>query len=623
MFELAKSEFYRYQKWACLWALVVLGVFLFSLRYQPFLYPDQAKSALNNLLMLGGSFMFGALQIVLHRRKNHWTFLIHRPLPSSGICNAILLAGAAVILIAVGAPWLVMVAGTDVFGSSLVEFRHYSYIVYLCLTALMSYQLGVLIVLNASRGIVLLVGLLVLVLAPKADSHLAQFAPVIVFNGMLYYLNKLSFKPDLSTYLRGPIAQSLLAVPMSFNLVYLLILSTVVFYHGPKWALGTHPDTNPVDGSLSYTYSLNKDELVYYTLENAKVFAPDLANSIRLQADESNYHWIAASVRSHPRSHQLHLDDTSYQLVDEKNNINYQFSHKHMVLLGKHALTGEPAGVIGQDGFYRSLSEFKQNKESAVFDRVPYLIENRYAAFGNTLLSINFEDQSVSERFRLRDNEYLQNMPYYMREGGFISLFTNQRIILFDSQRFAYEYETLAPNFAFDLPDTIELTNILGFELADGFAFIIKDKGHYSGVGAKTHLIHVDYAQNETLVASREYTVNRHPNWIEEIDYMLSPLLYVMRAEIMNALDEALAIPSDTSEMTVNLQAVIVHVISLILLIILGRKHELNKAQWATWIVLVSSLSFPALLSFVLLHPFKGVYFKKPQRLLSAKPQAV
>ena len=56
MFELGKSEFIRYQKWAILVCVILLGTFGFISKIKPFLDPVSEQTALIYLLYIGGSF---------------------------------------------------------------------------------------------------------------------------------------------------------------------------------------------------------------------------------------------------------------------------------------------------------------------------------------------------------------------------------------------------------------------------------------------------------------------------------------------------------------------------------------------------------------------------------------
>ena len=83
MFELYKAEFARYRIWALCGIVVVLGFYGFLQKLKPFLEADMLQITTMNIGLVGGSFAFGIVQMILHKRINHWTYLIHRPARSS------------------------------------------------------------------------------------------------------------------------------------------------------------------------------------------------------------------------------------------------------------------------------------------------------------------------------------------------------------------------------------------------------------------------------------------------------------------------------------------------------------------------------------------------------------
>jgi hypothetical protein len=623
MFELAKNEFSRYQKWALLWAIVLICGFVFSMKFRPLLAPSMVMSAFNHLLLLGGSFLFGAGQMLLHRRKNHWTFLIHRPIAPLAIFSALFMAGALVVFIAVGLPWLLTIAGLDLFGKGVVDARHYSYAFYLFFAALFAYQIGILVMLNASKGAITLVMIIVVILAPNATTHIGQFGPAILFNIVLFYLNSQSFKPDLSTYLRKPLSQILIAVPMSFVMVFVLQMSTMVYYHVPKYMTSSHPDDNPQEGSLRYIYSLKRPDYAKYVLNDANIKDPALAQSIQQQWELADQAWFSAGATNFPHQQQLHVYDTSYAISDEDGIANWQFSHKHMALVGHNATTGEFVGVIGKSGFSATLEDFQEAGDAAMFASVPFIVFTNFLIFEDKIMTVNFDEKRLLTRFELPEGEKFVDSPGNNFGGKTVSVLTNKRLMVFDAQIFNYEYAELLPNFAVELPVTAgSIAGLLGSELADGFAFLLLDSGNYGREGEAAYVMHVDYLGNSTLVSSRKFDVKSHPAWIEQFNYMVSPVLFIARGAILTSIDPNARLPVNTEGVSVQVEAIVLHIMSLILLLLIGRKHNLNKMQWATWIVMVAVMSLPAVISFVLLHPFKGVYFKRRQKkALSLKSQ--
>ena len=116
---------------------------------------------------------------------------------------------------------------------------------FLLFCALTAYLVGSLTALNPSKGSILLAVILIWLMDTTPPNDIAQFAPMIIAIAVMLALNIISFKPDLSTYLHKPWAITLMVLPMTLALTFGLAMSTTVFYHVPKFIMGTHPDNNP------------------------------------------------------------------------------------------------------------------------------------------------------------------------------------------------------------------------------------------------------------------------------------------------------------------------------------------------------------------------------------------
>ena len=90
MLQLFKSEFLRYRNWALGFSLIHLSYWAFintvspNLQISPRLMALNQQSTLTAVVTIGIGFLFGALQMGLHKRVNHWTYL--NP-PASGPGN--------------------------------------------------------------------------------------------------------------------------------------------------------------------------------------------------------------------------------------------------------------------------------------------------------------------------------------------------------------------------------------------------------------------------------------------------------------------------------------------------------------------------------------------------------
>ena len=69
----------------------------------------------------------------------------------------------------------------------------------------------------------------------------------------------------------------------------------------------------------------------------------------------------------------------------------------------------------------------------------------------------------------------------------------------------------------------------------------------------------------------------------------------------------------------VNLSAGVIHLISIALLFWLFKFHQLTTSQRVVWLILVVALSLPAVISFLLMNPFKGVYSTSENKKLNVR----
>lgn len=619
MFELAKSEFFRYQKWALLLVIVLLAVFGFISKLKPLLEANMAQSALVNMTFFSLCLFFGLLQMALYKRANQWTYLIHRPISPAKIYCALCAAGILLIVIALGSPWLISILGLDVFTHTVVESRHYLHIVFLLLTCIVCYLIGSLIVLNASYGIAGLLVMLVIVLAPTAKNTLVQFLPVLVILAGLFYLNIKSFKPDLSQYLTQPLSLVLLAVPLSFAMLFCLTMAgTMTFYHIPKFIVGTHPDNNPTKGTYRYLWTYDEADTPEYILQNTDT---SLAKNMIQQAKLAEINWVDVEPWTFPRKGQLYVDDYQYALSHKQTHSNWQFSHSDMVLVGISSTTGKPLGILGKNGFVDNLALVTDNDR---FSEVPFLLGDKHLMTRSVIYQVNFTEKLLSEEFALDNNEYFIGTPD--KHKDFIALSTNKNVLLFDPIAFQDEYQQSVPDYVIPHPVPVKnLYALRAFQLADGYLLTYFGPDHFGFERSGAQAFYAKLSGEITYVGGREFTLQSHPEWIRNAMYMLSPVLWGAQNVMFNTIEPSKSHIYSLSEIrqidfpeNVIKLAIILHILSILGAIVMCRRHRLKSPQVATWISLCAFLSLPALAACVLLNPLRPVK-KSPSAALQVK----
>ncbi|MGS2721548.1 hypothetical protein [Paraglaciecola aestuariivivens] len=608
MFELAKSEFVRYQKWALLIVIMLLALLGFISKIKPLLEANGAQTALVNMAFLTGSLFFGIFQMALYKRANQWTYLIHRPISPAKIFCALSGAGILLLVCALGLPWLISMSGLDMLTNTVVESRHYLHLVFLLLTCIMCYLIGTLIVLNASYGVAGLLIMLVIVMAPIAKNTLVQFLPVLTIIAGLFYLNLKSFKPDLSQYLTQPFSLVLLAVPLSFAMLFCLTMAgTMAFYHIPKFIAGTHPDSNRVEGTYRYLWNYDEADTPEYILQNTDTA---LAQNMIQQAKLAEVNWVDIEPWTFPRKGQLYVDDYQYALSHKQTNSIWQFSHSEMVLQGISSATGKPVGILGQNGFVDNLSLVTDKDR---FSEVPFLLGEKHLMTRTVIYQVNFKEKLLSEKFRLTDNERFIGIPRINK--NFISIATNKHLLLFDPRAYQDEYQQTAPDYTVPHPVPVKnLTSLRVFQLADGYLFTYFGPDHFGFDRPGAQAFYARLSGEIDYVGGREFTEFAHPAWIRSALYVVSPVLWGAQNVMFNIIEPSkiqIYSLSEIRQMQFPKQvislAVLLHVISLLGAIIICRRHRLPPAQVATWVSLCGFLSLPALAACLLLNPWRPV----------------
>jgi hypothetical protein len=605
MFQLFKSEFLRYRTWSFLAAAVFLAVFVFVARIKPFLAPEAAQNALTNMVLIGGSIGFGLLQFLLHKRQNHWTYLVHRPVQTHKIYLALMAAGLAALAIAVCLPFLVMIAGIDGATATVVDLRHYAFILDIYLLCVIGYLVGSLAALNASKGAILLAIVLVALMVPEPSTNLAQFLPKITVIAGLVALGFHSFKPDLSRHITKPWAIAVMGGTMSMALVYGLLMSTTVIYHVPKFLMGIHPDNNPVDGTLRYYWNHEVDERPAYALVGSDhPKAAHLAKATELADGD----FISVDRWSPARRGQLHTEDRSYAFEHRDTNTTWQFSHDSMLLEGRDKVSQKSAGAVGKNGFIDDLSAVA---DADRFAAVPMMVGDNLMATPSVLYQVNFDERRLDVKFQPDAGELMITRPQIRK--NFVALATNKNILMFDKRDFLDEYEPAEVEYRIEHPVAPKgVYYVETFRMVDGYLLIYMGTQTYGFDRPGTAVVHAKLGGEAELINHREFTIFAHPKWIRHFEYFVSPSLFILRNAVFASVE-----PDDTENLTpseimgrdypasIYWIAGILQLLAVVGTLVWARRCHLGKSSTITWAVLAAVASLPALLAMGLMTPWR------------------
>jgi len=612
MLALFKAEFIRYRKWAVLLLIIQLMLWLYLSKISDLLDANNARVTVIQLLLLFSSFAFGLMQMYLHKRKNHWTQLLQRPLVSGKIY--ISLAGAAIanILIAVSLAWLLVVACLDNFTTTVVDHRHYAFVFFSAGKSIIAYLLGSFIMLSASRGAVMLVILLLVFIVPVNQSLVFIFSSILVIISYLGYLNFISFKADFSQHPKSGISAFLVAVPMQMMTVYLLVISAVIFYHIPLAIIGEHPALEQKEGTYEYwRKSISQEERISYLLkdienENIKWYGK--------QAELAQYNVINTEIIDFAKIGQLHSSDKQYSLSHKSSQSLWVFSHDKMMLQGTDQNSGQIIGWLGQQGFIDNIETVSSEDR---FTKVPYLLQDKFIVTDQVIFLVDFNEKTLSLKNEMYGNEYLVGLPQFNKSH--VTLVSNEKTYLFELEQFFEELELAVPVYELPHPANLDQISLIeSYRLVDGF--ILNYLG-YNYHGFDRPGAEVFYAQLEgplDKIYSTEFEQHSFPDIIRHLGYIASPLYYPLYRSFFHIGESTAIMKNSVVEiyarkmpLSVNISVIFLQILCTLIVFLLVSRSRLGRNKQLGWTVMTAMVGLPALISFFLLNKVGDISFKR------------
>jgi len=611
MLHIFKSEFQRYRLWAILGTVAVLAIYSFVAKLMPFLQGNSPFKGLSYLAFLPAGAIFGFVQMMLHRRTNHWTYLIHRPMAPRDIYLGLALAGVAIVTMVILTPWFIMVGSLDAFSSTVVDTRHYSYGFFLLFCALAAYFVGTLVALSANKGAILLAIFLNWMMTTEPEGSFLQFFPMLVVLAILLVLNVVAFKPDLSTHERRPWAIVLTTIPMTYALLFGLSLATTVYYHIPKFIMGTHPDNTPVEGTVSYLWSLGPADQLAYALESSN--HPKTDYYIK-QAELADLDYIDGREWSYPTQGQLHTLDIQYALAPAGTNSLWQFSHDEMLMIGHSGTNNRPIGAIGMNGFVDDVSKATAADR---FKDVPVMVGDKFLMTRNRMFQLDFTERHMDIKHQLPEGEWYVAKPQI--RDNYVALLTNKRTLLFAPRMLQEDYIAIEPDYSISHPAPLgRFEYVDTYRLMDGYLLLYRGRHLFGFNKPGTSVIHANLGGTTDTVFERHYSRQRHPSWIMYHFEMMSPAMVIVdhlyRSELVSGRADNIRPDADLRfKALVRGQhppliywvAGILMAASAIMAAVMSRKHRLGRAQTMTWVMLCAIFGLPALISFFLMNPWR------------------
>lgn len=432
------------------WMIIAAVVHFFALYYlfwlnAPFTAGITAVGWMFSMCVFAGGF--GVVQMKLYRRSNDWVYLLHRPVKPGTIHIALLLAGSALLILAMLLPSFLMLIVMQVDGRFGTEPRHYLIPVFAAALAMTAYGIGQFAVLGTSRlAFFAAVLACIFIYQPMLDTE--RLVSHTIMTVWALTIAHLSFRNDLE---RVPVnARHLLLMELPVILGCYLIVSMIFAMYAVSQRRSSTIFGNPAADSFANVSVLDGRMQLQFALQSSD--HPD-AEFLTQQAVLGEIVRVLPPLRaSYPARHQMPLQDDKLMLLDSQENIRWQFNHSDMLYAGRNIATGAHAGWLGPDGFYTIESGMPHSR----FDSIPLAETNNYLVDDHHIYQLDWEQKSISRRFSNEDNERFADSLFMSQ--NIATIFSNRRLLIFSMPDLLDADVPLVPRAALEI----------AFPVADG-----------------------------------------------------------------------------------------------------------------------------------------------------------
>lgn len=633
MLTLLKIELKRFQKYALLLALAQVILWAYLQRQTSIIDISGIINGNLSTYAILASLLFAITQFALHKRKNHWTYLVHRPLPINQIFLAIAGAGAICIVIALSIPMFMSYVTLSLIGNETVEMRHYLYVLHITLVALTAYFIGAFTVLNASWGAILLITVFTAMLTTKPNSVALILISNLVYLVITFYLAISSFQVNLNKHFTKK-RQIIIAAIFMQPIAAMLLMMTQLTYHLPLMATGSHPDKYDYsNGNYNNYYAAlwhwDEQDLIENVVD--ETVYPDKTLLLN-QIDYAEQYRVRMKLIPEQVKGQLPHQDKSKGLFDNTNKVYWQFSHGQSLYIGRDKYTKDVVGYLGKQGFFESLSEAKQT-EGNIFDSVPIALYDNFIQTKQALFVVDFSGQFVELKYEVDDTEEYFIRPLVLdRTIDTALLVTNKGLHFFNSQLIQEENTYTESDLMVPYQQDLYLKDdILIYRLVDGYLLKFASRNFYGFEKPGVSLVHANH--DGTVMTLGEKTFDHYrplPLIVSDQDYWQSPIVVNVLFGTLNSFYE-LSQPNEyttlwnfaerTYSPTTYYYAIIAAIMSALLCLFIARRIELDKSLTIFWVTFCLVASVPGLFSFLLLNRWRHSVFKRKRNTEKARIQ--
>lgn len=601
MKDLYFSELRRFRLLALLAAVVNLLLLMFFNRLEDLLQAGTLHGVFLFIYILMGLGL-AVMQVGAYRKPSQWAWLVHRPLATSRIFTALALSALTVLGAVIALPMLMVLVGTDINSTRVVDVRHYFYLVHLLAFAMMAWMAGAHACVSRSRFAVAVL-FAPLLLALHMVSVFALLVPVGLALGWLTWITLKSFRANREAPIRGIGTLLLTALPLQIGLFLLCVVIMRFVLVSGGILLGTDPlntDYPPRGGLIETERSDPSEEIAWGLAESKDPRADSWQQQMPLLEPLRFGPWLTRFPVRHQFS-SLNLPSGWY---DKEHETSWTFSHDRMLFVGRNPESGAAKGVFGQNGA----------GDDTRFEHVPVVGEHGDLLTRNALYGIDAETEEVVLRHRLGDGETFTAVP----QRGFdrIMLLTNQRLIVRrENSRAAASIPPLLPDWEIELPRGAQhLQSVTVAELMNGWlvSFVYGNGMRQIGYSQFSVVVppwqqvqFIDSDGEAAILAERD--INADFPSVQRSYWWLSPLLETLTSIPEAKLDKGLTWPMRITPLPHPESLWIAAAVTVLLATGLAwwwmRDTSMGAIRRRVWLASCLLLGLPAFLSLVLLEP--------------------
>jgi hypothetical protein len=477
MFELLKAEWSRFRGWALLLAAAHLAVLGFLMRMvDPMQQPLSVHWSFGAGYALIG-ILLGLYQMGTYRKPNAWLQLLHRPLSPGRIAAALLLAGVALLALAVALPMLAAALWQETMTARVVDLRHWLLPLAGLQIAVIGYLIGAYGMLGDRRHSA--AGLIFLLLLPMSEA--SGFGALGLQTAIALWLAAMVFvvfRPDLDAPPRSVAGTALVALPLQVGVFLLLLLA----YYAIEivWiAEGSHPNNTltPPRGGHNEVEKAEPRTRMRLALEGS---AHPEATLFREQIALSEPMGIPSQIGRLPQRHEL--ANVAPMEFDDAGGVRWVFSHDdmrfHGYRLGDRRSAGRFGAGAGDAPFPAPALPIGSLPGSAEGDAL--------LLAGNIAWHYVDETGRALPRIRLPEDEvFVGGGPV----GESLGVISDRALYFFDARDALEHRRTMTPRLRVPMPGHYrDLYTLDLIELVDGYLIVFGYTAHaHNELGAAPH----------------------------------------------------------------------------------------------------------------------------------------